>query len=293
MGRKAKWIPRCATIEDKNKGQNLPRPNDEAVSKTIKDYFVFKRLNPGLNGASLVEAYAGQQLNAGIDPGTIMTRLNYLTSYRADSGSELEVLERVRKKGLNTGLQRMKACAGGYRKKPWLSIETLALPLNPPASNSRDLEYQTFWWGLIVSGARPHELLESTLTLQANGLFIQFTHRKAEGVSGDKLWYAFEWSMSPPDHVKKRLKEKPIWPTLGTIKNVASNTYSWVGKWQRRQHPETKFIQLGTTFPRVRLDNVLRLKVESGEMKQQTYERLMNHSIETSDKHYKRAEMSK
>ena len=134
-----------------------------------------------------MKLYVGQQLNAGLDPATVRTRLEYLKQFRVSLVSPLTSLDNVDAHDLIVKLKRAKALQGGSKLKPLVTIQQLFSPLHTPARGgcaARWLTYQALWWCIICSGCRPNEMCDAVLLLTTTSLKVGYLHRKQNSMPG-------------------------------------------------------------------------------------------------------------
>ena len=228
-----------------------------------------------------MKLYVGQQLNAGLDPATVRTRLEYLKQFRVSLVSPLTSLDNVDAHDLIVKLKRAKALQGGSKLKPLVTIQQLFSPLHTPARGgcaARWLTYQALWWCIICSGCRPNEMCDAVLLLTTTSLKVGYLHRKQNSMPGArKDEYLFKWTGPPPAEICLWINEHKKFSFKGC--NVASCLNSWLKQCN---------CNMTSTVPRLFLDNVLRNEVDSGVLTVVAYERLMGHSIKTSDASYRR-----
>jgi len=74
--------------------------------------------------------------------------------------------------------------------------------------------------------------------------------------------------------------------TIGTPANCATCLNSWLKSFARRHSFDAQGIT--STYPRVRLDNVLRALHDEGEMTAVEFQALIGHTLETSQSSYRR-----
>jgi hypothetical protein len=139
----------------------------------------------------MLSAWAGQQPRAGLDPGAISTRLEYLSIFRVSVQDPLAALENVTSHEVKTGLRRRKGNLGGPKRKALVSLSVLQEIFDirldkktKPAMRIRHMKYLVLWWLLIVSGCRPHELCGATLVLGNTSVKIKYLHRKSNATPG-------------------------------------------------------------------------------------------------------------
>jgi hypothetical protein len=96
-----------------------------------------------------------------------------------------------------------------------------------------DLEYRSFAFMLILTGNRPRHIRQLTkvkLTTDPPGFAVKWMGRKQCPLLHGYLTYPFEWTMTPPDDVRRFLTTMKKW-TLGTPDNIASV----FGMWRKRR----------------------------------------------------------
>ena len=204
IGRKKKWTPQRASINDANTVDRLAGPNTSGIRVCIRDFAKFVACNTdGLDVQSdrshIMKLYVGQQLNAGLDPATVRTRLEYLKQFRVSLVSPLTSLDNVDAHDLIVKLKRAKALQGGSKLKPLVTIQQLFSPLHTPARGgcaARWLTYQALWWCIICSGCRPNEMCDAVLLLTTTSLKVGYLHRKQNSMPGARKDEPFQMDRS-------------------------------------------------------------------------------------------------
>lgn len=293
MGRKILWTPERVTLNDVSDAAAL-FPGDGDNIRIARDWFAFCRLNRDGAGGSLrprsllTKWYIVQQLRKRVARSTIKGRLEVIKQMPSDPAQESRVIDRLRAVAVMNFFG--KESQVHKSQKPNLASVSLLLPLFPPAQKARDKEYQALWWALLTTGARPVHIRLAQMTCQDGVLSTRWAggRKSGDNAMARPLCYAYNWVAGPPSNmIKNHLedskkigtqnKKSKKWNTAGCV-NV------WLKKWMEHHHPGAA--PMTSTFPRVHLDNVLRLRVHQGTMSVHEFESLMDHSLKTSDEHY-------
>lgn len=269
-----KWIPRTAT----SRGHFGKVPG----KVILRDWWLFVLRNPLLRAdrLAMVRSYVQQQLLDGLDPSTVKTRLIYIRRL----GIPLSAEERQRAyvklavDGILTRLDRMKNKVG-TKFKPLCPLHELRAVYTSPGSTERDRHYQLAWYILVVTGQRAGNLVGASFRVLGDGLRVRFlegrkTEKKALRCG---IVFRFAWSERPPSFFDLKHGRDFVFPPIGTKRNVAAHINTWL---------RAQGWSFTSTVPRVRLDNLLRELLNQKLLTTLEYERFMNHTTETSDKHY-------
>ena len=224
--------------------------------------------------------YIRQQLGDGVDPGTIINRVKTLR----DHGVPLAPSEILRAKDrviVNICMRTLKRLKNrkGTKHKALFPLSALRAVYLKQMHDPRDKMFQCVWYLLVVSGQRVANLVGAKFTLEPEGVRIVF----AEGRKTDtEAWRAgilfpYQWTEKPPTSLLAHMQGTFDCPPIGKHKNIASNLNSWLKK---------KTFDFTTGVPRVHLDNVLRRLHRLGLIGTEEFVRVMDHTLETSDKYY-------
>jgi len=278
-GRPLKWMPTSAA----------PTPVLTQISQWTRDaqeYAAFSRAAGLRLGPQALLAYASSQEAAGMSRNAIANRLEALRNLRDDSFTEQmaahALSERIRT------LRTATARSGGPKRKALVSITTLQRWL-APTDDERDRRYQCLWWFLLCTGARPEEHHRAKCKVTDTALYVQWNGRKGNyATSAQYLRYAFDWAVAPSPQVLSLVSAAPesMAVKIGTPKNCAACLNSWLKSFARRHAFDSQDIT--STFPRVRLDNVLRSLHDEGELTAIEFQALIGHTLETSQSSYRR-----
>ena len=293
MGRKVLWVPSRVTAADIETAESLAPTNvgESASVKTVRNWFLFCRLNPGYSKPRLLSLFVAQQLRKQCKRSTIKGRLElvrYLPS-SGDAAVEEATVDRMKSRALISLFGKEAQVDKVFKVNHALS--TLRLPLLPAATHRRDQQYQSLWWALLTTGSRPVHLRQATLEAKEEGLAVRYGGgRKSEdNALARPLFYHFSWVAGPP--TEQILRHLEGCRKIGTqnkktkLWNTAACVNSWLKKWMARHHPLSD-VCLSSTLPRVHLDNILRGRVHNGLMAASEFESLMDHTTKTSDEHY-------
>jgi hypothetical protein len=134
-----------------------------------------------------------------------------------------------------------------------------------------------FWYCCLATGARPQNLVDTTVIL-TDSLFKWYpTGLKTEtDVPAIPREYELRWSCRPTAKIRQYLIEKRRVPNL---ENPATNTNSFLKRTGQAY---------STKAARIRLDNVLRRRVFRNQMTKTLFEFLTGHKWSTSTKTYAR-----
>lgn len=292
MGRKTLWKPTSVKQADVQRADALLGEGESDTITVIRNWFLFLRLNVRvLAGRSRMMAlYIAQQLRKGVMRSTVKGRLEILKNVpcSTDPAVEEALVERIKCRRLVSSFS--KGAQSGKIFKENLPVNVLLLPLQPPARKRRDREYQSLWWALLTTGARPTHIREALLNPLTAGLAVTWAGgRKSEDNALSRpLLYRYEWVAGPPTSlILAHLEECK---KIGTQNrrtmqwNTAACVNAWLKKWMELHHPAAE--KIISTLPRVHLDNTLRVLVHGGALQVPEFEVLMDHSIKTSNEHY-------
>jgi len=239
------------------------------------------KANAKRDPSTLILGYVGQQLNDGIDPSTVLNRLSTLTKL----GTPLDEYgyTRAHAKLLFGSLKRTLVKHKnhiGTRHRPLMSLSMLSRVYASPPTSQKDADFQLFFYLLVVSGQRAANLVGSSFVCSNEGVNITFTHGRKTDPQGSRgsIWYSFEWTEPPPNHLAHRMRGVFHAPAIGTAASIASNMNAWLKAKGHRK--------ITSAVPRAHLDNVLRVLLEDRLISSEEFERLMDHTVATSDKHY-------
>lgn len=167
----------------------------------------------------------------------------------------------------------------GTCHRPLVDLHTLMKVYAKPPRTKNDRQFQIFFYLLVVTGQRAANLIGASIQRASEGLHVTF----AQGRKNDKqalrasILFRFEWSHPPPAHLNQYITSCFQTPSVGTVSSVSSNVNAWLKK---QGH------DLTSAVPRTRLDNILRVLLEHEVIKTEDFERIMDHTVNTSDKHY-------
>lgn len=274
-----KWYPRSLDHTHLGLVQIWLRERSQGWT-ILQEWQQFLQANKDKDSATLILGYVAQQLCDGMDPSSISSRLKmlrYLGTPMDPEGqakARLKLLHNSVKREL---IRRKNQIGTGHR--PLVCLETLMKVYAKPPSTKKDRQFQIFFYLLVVTGQRAANLIGASVQRTSEGLHVTF----AQGRKNDKqalrasILFRFEWSHPPPAHLDQYIKSHFQTPGVGTESSVSSNMNTWLRK---QGHCLT------STVPRTRLDNILRVLLEHGVIKTEEYERIMDHTVSTSDKHY-------
>jgi len=267
-----KWHPRQARLWCIKHGSN---------TKTIlRDWRLFVRRNEKLSRSNLILAYTGQQLEDGLDPSTIGSRLRVMRSL----GFPVCKLEFAKAEACLTTravidyLARRKNSIG-TRCKELRGLSILRQVYEAVPRSERDLWFMRAWFLLVVTGQRLGNLVGARLVLESCGVRVYYLNGRKTEKKGLRagILYNYEWSERPPPHLKLHEGQTVHLTNIGDKSNAAARMNLWLknGGWS-----------LTSGQPRVRLDNVLRVLLEKNLLTENEYCRLIDHNLSTSDQHY-------
>jgi hypothetical protein len=176
------------------------------------------------------------------------------------------------------------------KKKMILRLADLTLPLRPRATTTRDLRYQAFWWVLLITGGRPHNVREAEASwVEAGQKLRVLWHGRKSDPAPCKVAYLLKWGSEGKTHLTDYAHLKPhindALRSIGTPTNIAACMNAWLKQWLGTHHQGCAW-QLTSTLPRVRLDAVLRSELHFSHITAADYETLMDHTIKTSNSSY-------
>lgn len=281
-GRPPKWLP---TTKAKPVA-NGPPPQPSQWEKDACAYADFCKVNSLSMGATALLKYAESQESSGLCRNAIANRMEALRCLRDTSFAEQvegqRLSDRIRE------LRKRTANEGGPKRKPLVSISNLERWL-VPVLEERDIRYQSVWWWLICTGARPEEMHHIQCKVSESSVDVRWDGRKGNSsTSAQYLSYPYDWAIPLPHHLQEyfSVAPAPMKVTIGTRKNCCSCINSWLRSFAKRH----SFDCLGvtSTCPRVRMDNVIRTIYDEGGMTPIQFEALMGHTLETSQQSYRR-----
>lgn len=290
MGRPRKHVPRQVCASD-----HRALPSTKFFLSTEKrillDFIKFCVCNHDQSLSGL-KSWCQQLVADDVDKGGIAHRVQYVTSCIGVTNSCQVALKRCRRRlkflqrlSLAKVFAKQKRSIGGHKKKPLISLSTLRLVLKKKKIPHKNHSlWRVFWWLLCVTGGRPANLTRSPVILKESELLWYPRNLKANGgttaVSAIPRSFPLGWSFQPPRDVRAYLLRKRRAPNFKS-KTAASCCNSWLQRVGLKK-------KVTSTSPRVRLDNVLRIRVLCDLMSKDDFVFLMNHSWETSTKYYAR-----
>ncbi len=155
----------------------------------------------------------------------------------------------------------------------------------------REIHLRCFWFLLIVTGARPANLLICPFRVTREGVWVGWRWRKGGRVQlrGETL-YRFDWTTPPPRELHRTLldisqgwRERPhqgpwYFQDCGSAATVVNN---WLGR--RRPNPTERWT---STTPRNKLSSTLLQRVHAGSLSELNFVWLMDHTVQTARGHY-------
>lgn len=267
-----KWHPRRARRWCIKHGSN--------TKTVLSDWYLFVRRNENLSRSNLILAYVGQQLEDGLDPSTIGSRLRVMRSL----GFPVRKMEFAKAKACITTravidyLARLKNSIG-TRRKELRGLSALRQVYEAAPRSERDLWFMRAWFMLVATGQRLGNLVDAQLVLESCGVRVFYLNGRKTERKGLRagIFYSYEWSEYPPPHLNLHEGQTIRLTNIGDKSNAAARMNLWLknGGW-------------GFTSgqPRVRLDNVLRVLLEKHLLTESEYCRLIDHNLSTSDQHY-------
>ena len=225
--------------------------------------------------------YVSQQLDARLDSTTIRNRLKTLRSF----GVPIEDVDFERALGkavMNACIKKLKGLKNkaGTEHKPLIPLVELRKVYESPMDDPKDVDYQLLWFLLVISGQRVGNLLGATFSLERDGIRIIFREGRKNDLQALRagVLYLFAWTEEPPLFLQEKMHGTFRCPNLGTKTNIAGNLNSWL---RRNGYEYTSGV------PRVHLDNILRRLHDASLLSTESFCRLMDHNLSTSDKHYR------
>ena len=270
---KRKWYPR------RGRYRRFVCLSTSAPARVLREWLAFLRKNPGRHRRKSLSDYIQQQLRDGMDPSTINNRLKTLRRFGVplDEESAEQALDRIY---INLCIKRLRALKNniGTRFKRFYSLSYLrtvyAEDLGPAAH-----PWQLVWYLLVVSGARLANLIGSEFYLEPEGIRIFYLQGRKTDLTGLRcgILYLYVWSEPPPDYLRYVMRGRFRIEGLGSKLQAASRLNRWL---------QTSESPLTSGLPRTRMDNILRGLIDLGWLTESEYVRVMDHSLNTSDKHY-------
>lgn len=255
--------------------------------KDFTDYLTWCSVHKLLAGTAAIGAYAASQRDAGLDPVAIANRVETFRGVTAKNCQS--ILQQHRLSRYISEIRKDKANQGGPARKPLTAIDTLMSWCHPTPANQRDFNYQVVWYFMIASGIRPEEHHTVKYTFSTTELRVQFNGRKNCKVSGAHyVSFSLELSCLPPPAIRDFLKKGNPIPHIGTRKNCASCINSWLRSFRTRYSLPKLDLHVTSTCPRVRMDNILREKLDSHLLAEHVYTNMIGHTTAVSDASYRR-----
>ena len=284
-GRPNKWLIRRQEDEKATPNVDLLPRQATNPDKDVLDFVGFLEKNAHITDRDeLMRVYAEQQLADGCDKGVVANRVEKLR--RVDASNAKAILAQTGIDQLIWSLRKDKATSGGGKRKDLFTIDALAAIIATMSQTPRDVKYQVIWWILIASGCRPNELHSIQIVFDVDGLSVRFNGRKNDLETGCCSYlFLFEYSIAAPPWVRAHILEHGL-PRIGTATNISSCINSWLKSFGVSHGVQTE--GMTSTSGRVRMDNVLRLELDAGEISEIAFEMMMGHKVTTSEKFYKR-----
>ena len=281
LGRPRKWVAKKVSQADLQQLKILSRRDDASAVALIRGFATFCSLNKNITSRSLmITAFAGQQLQQGMQASSVSTNLQILKSSRVSIENPLAALDQLQLASTERALVRTTARRGGPKLKRLMTLKEMMDLLEPAGLTLRDQEYQCLWYILVATGMRPCHSLTASFKFNTTALLVTYNGRKSEKEARRRaISHPFFWSAPPPPYVRKILVDAGgKLPPIGTENNIAACMNSWLKKRQ---------LEMTSSLPRVRMDNHLRDQVEAGTLTERMYEVVMDHTLDTSDHHYR------
>ena len=160
-----------------------------------------------------------------------------------------------------------------------------------PDRQRREVHLRCFWYILIVTGARPGNLLICPFYISPDGIWVGWRWRKGGRVQlrGETL-YRFSWTTPPPRELHEPLLELSRgWrerPHAGPwyfqdCTSAATVVNNWLHR--RRKNPPARWT---STTPRSVLSSLLLARVHQGTLSELNFVWLMDHTVQTARGHY-------
>ena len=279
MGRPRLYAPHKATSLEKREAQRLLQA--ASVSPETEDYLKFCGLNKDVvSRSALLALYAAQLTGAGLKPSTIKSRLENAKGINPFATDPRDA--RVAQAILHAASHA--SAVAPPKKKVTLRMSDLVLPLHPSATTTRDRLYQAFWWVLLATGGRPHNVREADANWCGSKLKVLWHGRKSD-TTPCHVAYLLKWG----DEGKIRLTDyghlNDALRNIGTPDNAAACINAWIKQWLGVHHPSYQQ-HMTSTLPRVRMDAKLRAELQVKHITEAEYEVLMDHTIKTSNSSY-------
>jgi hypothetical protein len=210
-----------------------------------------------------------------------------IEKFQLDGAAPESGEERIRRFQLTNGLERAARMQGPLKVKeptPLASLASLLTEQEPVDSKERD--YQAFWFLMIATGARPDNLLKggSEIEISNDVVRLRWTHRKERRGAHAYLRYPLTWSLPAPSWIPRRIAAlgNEDW-YFRNSNNIAGAVNAWLRSHFERNSARIRFTCKAT---RDRLSQLLLRLYESGEITKEKFEDLMDHQVTTAMRHY-------
>jgi hypothetical protein len=233
MGRPRMYTPHSATAMEKKAAQQLMKdacllpgggrglPEVRCSPEEVEDYLKFCELNKEIRSRShLLALYAAQLKAAGLKASTIKSRLENAKGINpfASDPRDARVAQAL------VGAAVHASAVSPPKKKVALRLADLTLPLRPRATTTRDLRYQAFWWVLLVTGGRPHNVREAAASWVEAGqkLRVLWHGRKSDPAPCKVAYWGSEGKTHLTDYAHLKPHINDALRSIGTPDNVAA-----------------------------------------------------------------------
>lgn len=295
------WVPHRLVATEIARGEQILAQHGPDVRpdlKLLSDVEDFMRLNgnlPGWSRPQIIAALIGQMDSDGLWPSTIANRLAILERWHVDPRDTGAARESILNSVAVKAVDAYKGHVGPKRVRPLLDKADLLRPfLYAPTRSDPALQTRrrAFWFVLVATGNRP-EHVEGARNLQITptALGVLWGKRKVRDAPNDYVWYPFAWADAPPSDVWSELYTHGV-PHLGVL-DPASTINGWLKSLRTgltSGENEEGAMGLTSLSGRVRLSNYLAEQVKAGEMTEQEFEIVLDHTLEVSMAHYGRRE---
>jgi hypothetical protein len=220
--------------------------------------------------------FSAQFLHSGRSATTLHALLEDFKSFHIDVFNLDQARDQVKSFHVRNAVKR--TALDAPRVFVRVNLPQIELP-NVMPENGKEAERWAFWALIIVTGNRPNNVLRiKSVTVHANYVNVEWGVRKVH--SRSVVDYYFSWTVKPPVWILQRwaVLEKYQWP-FQRPETIASAVNGWIKKWELGEG-------ITSTSPRGALDDVLRELVISERMKEEVYERIIDHQFVTGLDYY-------